>query len=286
MIERAYVEIGNLCNLKCSFCHKTKRAPRQMTAEEFSMIAEKLRGRVKFLYLHVLGEPLCHPHLDKILSTAGEFGFRVCITTNGTLLAERGDIILSHSDIVHKVSISVHAPEGDGRISEGGRLKEYLFGAVNFAKRLKDKGIFTVFRLWNLNSSEGTGKNSENVEIEKYLFSSFPLLEKRRERGIKLDDYIFLEYDGVFTWPSDSESEERNEGFCHGLVGQIGILADGTVVPCCLDAEGEIPLGNIFRESFEDIMESDRAKNMLSGLKGRRLTEKLCRKCTFSRRFK
>ena len=36
-----------------------------------------------------LGEPLLHPELGKILDTCAQLDFRVCITTNGTLLAAK-----------------------------------------------------------------------------------------------------------------------------------------------------------------------------------------------------
>ena len=283
MIERAYIEIGNICNLSCSFCPKTKRAPRRMTEAELTLICQRLRGRVKVLYFHLMGEPLLHPLLDRFLTVAGEYGFKVCITTNGTLLGSRGDILLSHSETVHKVSVSLHAPEGNSLSLDG---SEYLAAAANFASAAADRGIFTVFRLWNMDSAEATGKNSENGTIEEYLHNRFPDPWEPRRRGYRLARNIFLEYDGVFVWPTESTDAERESGFCHGLSQQIGILADGSVVPCCLDSEGEISLGNIFDSPLEDILSSGRAARMREGFSRGELCESLCRKCSYSKRFK
>ena len=113
MLKRAYIEITNICNLACSFCPGTKRPGRMMTAAEFCLLAEKLRGRVKYLYLHVMGEPLLHPELRGILSVAEELGFKVCITTNGTLLAKQEET-LAAAPALHKISVSLHAMEGNG----------------------------------------------------------------------------------------------------------------------------------------------------------------------------
>ena len=285
MLERAYVEIGNICNLRCSFCHKTKRAPRQMTPEEFGRVLDALSGKCKYLYLHLMGEPLMHPHLAELLSMAEEAGQRVCITTNGSLLAAKGSIIIDRARTVHKVSISLHAPEGNSGECDSFELENYLGAVIAFSKVCADEGIYAVLRLWNLDSAEGLGKNDKNAQIEAELRKQFPDEWQKRPRGYRLEKNIFLEYDGLFTWPADSRAEPREAGFCHGLSQQIGILVDGSVVPCCLDSDGDIILGNIYTESIDEILSSKRAKKMADGFKCGSLVEPLCQSCTYSKRF-
>ena len=70
-----------------------------------------------------------------------------------------------------------------------------------------------------------------------------------------------------------------------GLRDQIGILCDGTVVPCCLDAEGSIALGNIFRQSLDEILNSERAKALYRGFSNRAPAEELCLRCGYAERF-
>ena len=281
MIERIYIEIGNICNLDCSFCHKIKRAARQMTADEFSTVAEKIKGHTKYAYLHVMGEPLLHKNLGDFLRILDENGIRAAITTNGTLLPQKKDVLLSAKNL-HKVSISLHAPEANERkISK----EDYLSGCVDFAKAAAEAGVFVVFRLWNLDSDEGQGKNHENAFIKSFLCEAFPQEWQKRRSGFRLARNIFLEYDGLFTWPAESNAEERFSGYCHAIKDQIAILADGAVVPCCLDSEGEISLGNIFDNTLDEILSSERAKNMKRGFEERRLIEPLCKRCTFIKRF-
>lgn len=282
MLERIYIEIGNICNLSCSFCAGTVRSPRQMSTEEFSAVCEKIKDHTKYIYLHVMGEPLLHNQLDSFLKIAQSNSLPVCITTNGTLLSQKGNIILENHEAVHKVSISLHAPEGNGM----NELEDYLKNTVEFAKLASSKKIYTVFRLWNKDSDEGQGKNRQNSYIEEYLRKEFKGVWQERPRGYRLDSNVFLEYDSVFTWPSQSKAEEIDEGFCHGLSSQAAILADGTVVPCCLDSNGEIPLGNIFKSTFDEILNSERAKAIKRGFSSARFVEPLCRKCTFARKFK
>ena len=282
MFQRIYVEIGNLCNLRCTFCPPVKRPARRMTPEEFTEICRKLRPHTDYLYLHVMGEPLCHPQLDTLLSIAGNMGFRVCITTNGTLLGRCGDMLLSHAKDIHRVSVSLHAIEGNGAETS---LSAYLASVIGFARAAAAAGIYSVFRLWNLDSEEGAGANRENRVIEDTLRREFPGEWQRRWSGFRLDQNIFLEYAGLFTWPGESEAEAQSKGTCHGLLDQIAVLADGTVVPCCLDSEGAIPLGNLFTDELDAILASERAVRMREGFRSGCMVEPLCQSCTYARRF-
>jgi radical SAM protein with 4Fe4S-binding SPASM domain len=81
------------------------------------------------------------------------------------------------------------------------------------------------------------------------------------------------------------DPDQGEKGFCHALSQQIGIHADGTVVPCCLDKEAVIKLGNIFETPFEEILKSQRLLEMSKGFKNLQLKEELCRKCTYIKRF-
>jgi len=282
MFERIYVEIGNICNLSCSFCQGTTRKKEQMSIEKFNDVCKKIKGYTKFVYLHVLGEPLLHKDLSDILKAIDQNNLKACITTNGTLLKQKEDILLQNSDIIHKISISLHDIEGSGINT----LDRYLQDVISFSKKAAEKNIYIVFRLWNKDSSEGLGNNSQNGLIENFLRSIFIEPWQEKPRGYRLKKNIFLEYDGIFTWPSKSNSTEMEIGFCYGLSTQLAILVDGTVVPCCLDADANIPLGNIFLQNLEEILNSKRAVNIINGFKCGKLTESLCKKCTFARKFK
>ena len=282
MFNKIYVEIGNICNLRCSFCPELKRERRQMTADEFEYVCHAIKGHTNYIYLHVMGEPLLHPELEKILAIAHSQGFRVCITTNGTLIKKNAELLFSHSEVIHKVNISVHAIEGNG-IEE--RLKSYMGEVVDFAKAASERGIFTILRLWNLDSSEALGANLQNEQIEDILHREFSAEWKKRWNGYMLADRIFLEFAGAFVWPVESDAAEQKIGSCRGLIDQIAILADGAVVPCCLDSEGVISLGNIFESSLESILESHRAQAIKEGFLHGEMREEMCKKCSYAHRF-
>ena len=108
MLEKAYLEITNICNMACDFCHGTCRTPREMTLAEFEALTDRLVGRVEYLYFHLMGEPLLHPLLPRFIDRAREKGFRPMLTTNGSLLGEVGELLLQSPP--HRISISLHAP--------------------------------------------------------------------------------------------------------------------------------------------------------------------------------
>ena len=274
MFKRVYVEITNVCNLKCSFCPGTRREKRFLPPEDFAVIAGKLRPYADYLYLHVMGEPLLHPKLEKLLDTADALGFRVCITTNGTLLPEKGALL--RRPCIHKVSISLHSFEGNG----GGEMTDYLEGIWNFARSASS---IVALRLWNAG-----GADARNGEIERFLSEKLGVdvaaLPVDPTGSRRLGKKLYLESAEKFDWPELSAPEKGTQ-FCHGLRQQIAVLCDGTAVPCCLDHEGDIPLGNLLTDSVESILSAPRAAALCEGFSRRRPTEELCRRCGYATRF-
>ena len=278
MLKRAYIEITNICNLRCEFCPGTKRQTREMSEGEFRAIAEKLCGAVKYLYFHVMGEPLLHGEITKFLDIAKELGFRVCLTTNGTLLGRRGRELLSHSAL-HKVSVSLHSMEGNG-ISD---LQSYLEDVWEFSVNAAESGVIVALRLWNIG-----GADERNGDILAFLEEKLgipPLtMPQPRDGNWKLREKIYLEQAERFEWP-DLAAGEAEVRFCLGLRQQIAVLCDGTVVPCCLDHEGDIPLGNLLTQELNTILTSPRAKALFDGFSNGKPSEELCRRCGYATRF-
>lgn len=275
MFSRVYVEITNRCNMNCSFCHGTSRPPRSMSREEFETVCERLRGVTEYLYYHIMGEPLTHKELPELIRIASKYGYKSALTTNGTLLERLGEKIISAG--VYKVSISLHSfEEGSDE-----NLDRYLTSCFDFAKKASSAGVLVVFRLWNRGFDGG-----KNEYILNKMKSSIDGEWKWSGRGARIRDKLHLEWGDRFIWP-DMEALDMGESvFCYGMKDHFGILSDGSVVPCCLDADGAVTLGNIFEESAEKILGSKRAVAIAEGFKNRRASEELCRKCGYARRFK
>ena len=273
--RKVYLEISNICNLICRFCPGTKRPKKALTEEEITLLLPKIRPYTDYLYFHLMGEPLLHKHLARFLELAGEHGFKVILTTNGTLLSKQQAMLLN-APALHKVNISLHAFEANDLAVP---FRDYLAGCFEFGKAAEGKKLIS-YRLWN----QG-GQDEKNDEILATMKEFFPEPWVEERRGPRIGQRIYLEYGDKFDWPDLSAADGGDGVFCHGLRDQLGILCDGTVVPCCLDHEGDIALGNLFTQSMDEILNSPRAKAIYEGFSQRKAAEELCRKCGYARRF-
>lgn len=271
--RKIYVEISNLCNLSCAFCPGTKRAPGRMRLERFVKLLPKLQPYTEYLYFHLMGEPLCHPELKEFLDLAKDF--KVILTTNGTLLAKQQERLLSAPNL-HKVNISLHAFEANDLAVP---FESYLADCFRFGQAAQGNKL-TVYRLWN---QGGADKRNQEIlaEMERY----FPKPWVTERQGTRIGDRVYLEYGERFDWPDLQAEEGSGSLFCYGLRDQLGVLWDGTVVPCCLDHEGDIPLGNLFEQEMEEILGSPRAMAIYEGFSHKEAIEPLCRRCGYARRF-
>jgi len=282
--NKIYVEITNICNLHCSFCPGTKRAPEMMELGNFKRVIREIFPYTDFVYLHLMGEPLMHPELYEFLKIIKDEGLKCCLTTNGTLLSERRDELLRASDGIHKISISLQAQEANSGQTKQNLISgdKYLDGCFSFAKSA-EKSTIVVLRLWNRG---GLDRNNDFIiEAMKKYYPS-PWME--HPLGYRIGEKTYLEFGDKFDWPDIDAKEtnpEEDRYYCYGLKDQLGILADGRVVPCCLDNNANLALGNIFEDSLEEILSSERATSIYEGFRRGIAAEELCKRCGFAKRF-
>ena len=216
-----------------------------------------------------------HPNLESILEICEKNNIKVNITTNGTLLKSKYDI-LKKFPCIRQINISLH--------SENNFLT-YYDDIFDVCKELS-QNMFISYRLWTLKDYKLDKKSTDVVaKIIKSYNLSTDLVEKiYKEHSIKIFMNTFVNKDNLFFWPT-LKSKTENDGYCYGLNTHIGILVDGTVIPCCLDGEGIINLGNIFEESLEEILQKERTKEIISNFNQNKCSEKLCKKCEYKNRF-
>ena len=272
--RKVYVEISNICNLKCSFCPGTHRAPKMMDITEFKRVINQVAPFTDYIYFHLLGEPLLHPNLADFLNICEENNLKVIITTNGTLLKNQQEVLI-YSNSHYKTVISLHSFEAN--LNQN--FNDYINNCLSYAKTAEGKKI-VVLRLWN---SGGEDKLNQNI-LQK-IEAIFPAPWRDTRGGKQIGNNIYIQFGDKFDWPDINNTNDSETAFCYGMRDQIGVLCDGTVVPCCLDNNGEINLGNLFENDLGDIINSPRAANIYNGFSNRKAMERLCKKCTFARKF-
>ncbi len=285
--KKIYVEITNVCNLKCDFCPLTKRPLEFMTEASFEYVVSNIKHLTDQIYFHVMGEPLLHPKLAVFLEICERHGLKVNITTNAVLIHE-AEAILLQSPAVKQVNFSLSSFEAN---SESLTLETYIGNITSFIlKAQATTNIVNSLRLWNLDSDSIRGANSWNDKImallEDQLNLNFSIKENcMTYRAGKLSNNVYVNIAQKFEWPDIDMEIATNKVFCYGLRDKIAILVDGTVVPCCHDSDGNINLGNIFETPIDSIIDSPRAKAIYKGFTDRKVEEELCRKCGFARKF-
>lgn len=282
-----YIEITSVCNLACSFCPPTARKANIIKLDAFNNILDQIKDHTRYIYLHVKGEPLLHARIDQLLDAAHAKGFKVNITTNGTLIKKNREKLLG-KPALRQINFSLHSFDGH----EGSENREkYLGDILEFVRDSREHNTIISYRLWNLQQDQVSDvvqrRNRETLEILENEYNlDFKIEEKVQPgKGIKIAPNVFLNQDHEFQWPSLQAPEDDGKGFCHALRSQAAILVDGTVVPCCLDGEGVINLGNVNKTPFSEIIEGERANALYDGFTRREAVEEMCRKCGYRQRF-
>lgn len=286
--KKIYIEISNICNLQCSFCPEVNRAKKVMSAQEFQAVITKVKNSTQEIALHLMGEPLAHPEFQKIIEICHKENVLVNLTTNGTHL-KRYPRQLFFQPCIKQINFSIHSFKDNFADKDIG---PYLESILEFSTQALSEcpELYINYRLWNLASKDN--QNDANVEILDTIQTYFQVPINSRihvslNKSKKIIGRVYFHFDTRFDWPSlpPKNDVHASQGFCYGLKSHIGIHADGTVVPCCLDKEAVINLGNIHKSSLEDIKNSPRAKSITDGFARYEVVEELCKGCTYRNRF-
>lgn len=274
MIRRIYIEITTTCNLRCPFCTVSARETDTMPVSDFEHILLQAKQLTPYIYLHVQGEPLMHPQIEEILNLCDRYEMKVQLVTNGTMIDR---VPLLHHPSLRKVSFSLQSVEYQYR-----DLSVYLDIILAFCKEASGKDLpYCELRFWRDDqfSLPSTKKCLELLK-ERYEWK-----ETRKPDSYELMKHVYADFARPFDWPSLNGPFISEKGTCLGAVNQIAVLCDGTVVPCCLDSEKGIPLGNLLETGITEILSTERYLSMVQGFREHRLCEPLCQRCSFRTRF-
>lgn len=278
--RKIYIEITNVCNLNCRFCPDSVRKPTFMAPENFEKVINEVKEYTDLISLHVKGEPLIHPNFKEILEICDKNNIKVNLTTNGVLLSSVLKVLLE-SKSIRQINVSIHSVTQNDNID----VKKYLNDVFNSCDKLKDK-IIISYRLWNINEIKSNDKNKYILDCLGKKYNIQGLYDFAKSHNfVKLNDNVFLNQDIQFRWPDINDKNISESGTCLGLKNHIAILSNGDVVPCCLDQNADILLGNIFDVPLSEILTYKKSMDILKGFNNNKLTEKLCKTCGFRKRF-
>jgi radical SAM protein with 4Fe4S-binding SPASM domain len=271
--QRLYIEITNVCNLNCPFCLETSREPRFMSLQEFDHVLSEIKDQGDHLYLHIKGEPTLHPQFKQILDLAHQHHKKVHLVTNGTRL-DQLEFDLTDHPALSSLAISMHSIQ---TLSDTNKTV-YLKMLENLIMRSENKPFSLYLRVWNEN----------NIEILDWLRSILKIdfEYSPSKHRILIRKNLALDFDKEFLWPSLKHPFVSSEGHCYGGLKMMGILADGTLTPCCLDNDGDMALGNLFVTPLKTLITQDRYRHFVDHMNGNRFSEDLCQHCTYHLKHK
>ncbi len=283
---RVYIEITNVCGLQCSFCPPKPNPNKTIDLKDFDKITSSVKKYTDEITLHVVGDPLILPNLYEYIDIAGKNALKIFLTTSGFFL-KKHDFEIFFTDTIKQINISLNSyNKNTMKIS----LEEYMEPILDLCryKLQNHKPQFINLRLWNMGKTEDEKFNQKVFQILEEFFHTkidIDAVYKERPKFIRVENKIRIHFDDYFQWPS-LEKKEESDGFCPGLSSHFGILSNQTVVPCCLDFNGIVDLGNLCKTSLDEILASPKTTELQHSLKTGKPTEELCRKCTYKNRFK
>lgn len=283
---RIYLELTNVCGLRCSFC-PTKELPNTtMDLVFFEKVIKEAKKFTREIACHVVGDPLTLPNLEQYLEIIHQHNLKAMLTTSGYFMKKHAYETLFHP-AVKQINISLNAyNKNDTSISFEQYMKPIL--ALCHEKVKQKKEIFINLRMWNLD--EAMSEQAFNQELFNLLEKTFSVdlnlatLNPKEKKSLRLDNKVLLHFDNYFEWPS-LNNQEYGHGTCQGLSSHIGILANGDVIPCCLDNDAIMKLGNVKEQSLQEILIGKRAIDMREGFKESICSEEMCLKCSYKDRF-
>ncbi|SFV70534.1 hypothetical protein MNB_SV-13-1321 [hydrothermal vent metagenome] len=257
-----------------------------MSLELFESTIEQAKKFTSEIACHVVGDPLTLSNLKEYLNIIHKYKMRAMLTTSGYFMKKHSYDTLFHP-CVKQINVSLNAfNKNDTSFT----FEQYMKPILDFCQekvRRKEESFINL-RMWNLD--EVMSEKKFNLELFKKLNSEFNVnieldkLNPKEKKNIRLDYKVLLHFDNYFEWPS-LNNKNYGHGTCQGLSSHIGILADGKVIPCCLDNDAIMELGDLRNESLETILYGEKATSMIEGFKKGICLEELCLKCSYKKRF-
>ncbi len=283
---RIYIELTNVCGLSCSFCPTKELPSKEMDLDFFESTIRQASSYTKEIACHVVGDPLTQSNLGDYLDIIHKYGIKALLTTSGYFLKKHSYDTLFHP-CVKQINISLNSfNKNDTSLT----FEQYIRPVLNLcrAKLDRQEELFINLRVWNLD--EMMSERHFNETLFAKLSNEFNVIldidniYKEKPKSIRLENKILVHFDNYFEWPS-LKNRNYGDGTCQGLQSHIAILASGKVVPCCLDCDGVIELGDLHDESLDRILNNNRTVRMLEGFKEGKAVEELCQKCSYKERF-
>lgn len=252
------IEVTNRCPMRCRFCPRgipgaITRPYGRMRLELFEVLLTQLAERQRSyhpLELDLMGESLLHPQVDRFVEAASRRGIRSELSVNPSLLTPELSRRLIRAGIARLV-ISLDGMSNAVLAAMRGKAANYDTAATNLA------ALFDVAQ----ERSDPPQIVIQMIDFDRNRSQQKAFLETWGHTGKPFVTAYIKPLDGP-----DPDSGRRHETttrfLCTYPFTSVTVLWDGSVVPCCRDANGRYPLGNLNENSLEEIWRGPRAEQL------------------------
>ena len=254
-------ELNYSCNLRCPMCTwsvETKVTTREdwLTLDTFKRIIDDgMPKGLKSIQLNYVNEPLLRQDMPEFAAYARSKGILdIMLSTNGTMLTEKMGKRLVESGVTRlMISLDAHTQETYDKIRIGANFEEVKNNVMEFIALRNSLGsalplVRVSFVRMSLNEHE-LPKFIEYWEphvdffaIQEYIN---PMPEQEKARGLAASSGVkTLNFRCTQPWQ------------------RMVIRHDGTVLPCCTFYGAHLVVGNIYKQSVEEIWKGSQMRDL------------------------
>jgi pyruvate-formate lyase-activating enzyme len=267
------IETTNACNLRCRMCPQSDKKPGVarglMKVDLYRNIVDQIaafpENHNALFYLHICGEPLLHKQSVEFIRYAADLGFKPILTTNATLLTTELTAKLLASGLSRiEFSFEGVTPEIFETTRLGAKYDVVHRNIMDFLEQ---------------NRAAGKPVHTELVVVD------LPHVEARllRDYCEKMRAHFdTVNLSGYFDWLGRVETVKYERSHYRGCAAtdtDLNVLWDGRVVPCCMDVDGAMVIGDFTKQCYLEILADLRRHALRERLQCGQLKGLLCSQC-------
>ena len=283
---RLWIEPTSFCNLKCPMC-TSKDIPEDkigyMDWSLYKHIIDEAKDYVYDINLFIGGESLFHKRLPDMIRYAKDNGIGTRLSTNATVLTKDKTNALLDAGLDFIIfSFDGYEKEVYEKIRVNANFEKTLSNVKGFLEEKKRRVIKKPYVVFQMIEFVNKDEAVDGGQCPPYSLREAFL---KRLEGLPIDKFSFIQ---PHTFGGKISREDK-KGFralsakyvpCTFLWYSMSVKWDGMVVPCCVDLAGDMPLGDVRKESLLEIWNGQRLIELRERIASGKYTDvQLCRGC-------
>ena len=278
------------CNLRCPECpsglRSFTRATGMLGQPLFQNVIDQLAPTLSYLTFYFQGEPYLHPQFLDMVQYAASKNIYTATSTNAHYLKDENARLTVESGL-DRLIISIDGTTQDTYQSYrvGGSLERVIEGARNiiaWKKKLKSKTPHVMFQFLVVKPNEHQIPEvytlAKQIGVDQVVLKTAQIYDYANGSDLIPEQDQYSRYrkmnDGSYTIKNSLDNH------CWKMWHSCVITWDGKIVPCCFDKDAHHVLGDLTKNSFEEVWNGDAYHSFRASLLRSRSEIEICKNCT------